>query len=143
MDTEMFLLDLKRNINEFQTQDIRIALEPPPTTALSSSLPGVINNESTYKIFEIICNVIPRSALPADAKEDRLDTEFKRINPTKLFQDSNQKESYRNRIAGVMQPRDTEELANLENQMQLDKTDPFLEQKYNECLKKCVCLELV
>lgn len=143
MDAEMFLLDLKRNINEFQTQDIRIALEPPPTTALSSSLPGVINNEGTYKIFEIKCNIIPLHALPADAKEPRLDTEFERIQPAKLFLDVNKKESYKRRIAAVMLPRDAEEIASLENQMQLDKTDPFLEQKYNECLKKCICLELV
>ena len=112
-------------------------------TALSSSLPGVINNESTYKIFEIKCNIIPLSALPADAKEPRLDTEFERIQPEKLFKDVNKKESYKRRIAAVMLPRDAEEIANLENQMQLDKTDPFLEQKYTDCLKKCICLELV
>lgn len=49
LDMEAFEVDLKRNYNEFQTQDIRLPIEE-------------------YKIFEIKCNEIPVHALPAGAK---------------------------------------------------------------------------
>jgi hypothetical protein len=62
MDEELFLCELKRNINELQTQDIRVSMQD-------------------LKIFEIKCNKIPISALPAGTKEPRLLTEFVKINP--------------------------------------------------------------
>ena len=43
-----------------------------------------------------------------------------------------------------MLPKDLEEIKKIENQMQLDKNDMLgLKQEYDQCLKKCVCLELV
>jgi hypothetical protein len=60
-DEEIFLLDFKRSLNEFQTQDLRISLDD-------------------YKIYEIKCIEIPITALPAGAKCPRYDTEFDKIN---------------------------------------------------------------
>jgi len=62
LDIEGFMVEMKRNINEFQTQDIRIAMDD-------------------IKMFEIKCNKIPISALPAGARSPRLLTEFEKINP--------------------------------------------------------------
>ena len=56
------MLDLQRNINEFKTHPIFISMDD-------------------LKIFEVKCNIIPVAELPVGAKEDRLDTEFDRINP--------------------------------------------------------------
>ena len=62
VDPEIFHLDIKRNINEFQTQDIRITLDD-------------------YKIFEIKCIELGAHQLPF-GEEARKDTEFDRINPS-------------------------------------------------------------
>ena len=119
----MLKLDMLRNINDFPTdlQDIRINLEE-------------------YKVFEIIKYTTPISHLPAGATEPRLDTEIERINhktPESQFS------SYKNRIAGVMIPKDPEQMQKIETKMALNKLDHALKDEYQECLKKCVCLELV
>jgi hypothetical protein len=52
--------------------------------------------------------------------------------------------NFKYRIAGVMLPKDLAEIQKIENQMQLDKNDMLgLKQEYDQCLKKCVCLEMV
>lgn len=123
LDPEIFMLDLQRNINEFQVQDIRISLDD-------------------CKVFEIKCNTIPISALPAGAREPRLDTEFDKINPQSKNLESLMA-NYKGRIAGVMLSRDPEQIQKIETQMALNKNDMQLKQDYEACLKKCVCLELV
>ena len=40
-------------------------------------------------------------------------------------------------------PKDVEELRKIENSMLLSKTNMDLKQEYEDCLKKCICLELV
>ena len=94
------------------------------------------------KIFEIKCNKIPISALPAGTKEPRLLTEFVKINPNHPNIKSLMA-NFKFRTAGVMHPRDLQELQKIENRLQLNKNDMGLKQEYEECLKKCVCLELV
>lgn len=79
--------------------------------------------------------------LPFGQKE-RKDTDFERINPqsanivTKMA-------TYKRRIAGVMMPRDLEEIRKIENKLQLSKHDIALKQEYDQCLKRCVCVELI
>ena len=51
--------------------------------------------------------------------------------------------SYKRRIAGVMMPRDLEEIRKIENKLQLSKHDITLKQEYDQCLKRCVCVELI
>lgn len=93
-----------------------------------------------YKIFEVKCNIIPLSSLPAEATAPIHETEFDKINPLNTSQMNN----FKYRIAGVMLPKDLAEIQKIENQMQLDKNDMLgLKQEYDQCLKKCVCLELV
>lgn len=62
LDPEIFMCELKRNINELSPTDVRIPLQK-------------------LKIFLIKCIKIPISALPAGTKEPKLLTEFLRINP--------------------------------------------------------------
>jgi len=50
---------------------------------------------------------------------------------------------FKGRIAGVMIPRDAEEISKVENLLQLNRNDMTLKQEYEECLKKCICQELV
>ena len=51
---------------------------------------------------------------------------------------------FKNRIAGVMLPRDQLEIAKIEKEMENESSDKLaLKQEYDKCLKKCVCLELV
>ena len=42
-----------------------------------------------------------------------------------------------------MMPKDVDELRKIENMMLLSRTDLELKQQYEDCLKKCICLELV
>jgi len=65
------------------------------------------------KIFEVKCNTVPVSELPVGAKEARLDTEFDKINPQNKSLDD-LKNSFKYRIAGVMMPRDPENMEKLE-----------------------------
>lgn len=60
MDPDTMMLDLLRGINEFQTHDIRLSMED-------------------YKIFEVKCNIIPLSSLPAEATAPIHETEFDEI----------------------------------------------------------------
>jgi len=123
LDPESFLIEMKRNSNEFQVQDIRIPLEE-------------------LKIFEIKCTKIPISALPAGARYPKLLTEFEKVNPSSTNICS-QMAGFKSRIAGVMLPRDSQELSKIENLIQLNRNDMMLKQEFEECLKKCVCVELV
>ena len=41
---------------------------------------------------------------------------------------------YKNCIAGVMLPRDIQEMQKIENRMQLSKNDMTLKQEYENCL---------
>jgi len=65
------------------------------------------------KIFEIKCNTIPISALPAGATQPLLDTEFHKINPQNKKLESLMA-SYKGRIAGVMLSRDPEQMQKIE-----------------------------
>ena len=91
MDPDTMMLDLLRGINEFQTHDIRLSMED-------------------YKIFEVKCNIIPLSSLPAEATAPIHETEFDEITPQ-----SNRLNNFKYRIAGVMQPRDLVEIQKIEN----------------------------
>ena len=42
-----------------------------------------------------------------------------------------------------MLPRDIQEIQKIENRMQLSKNDMSLKQEYENCLQKCICVELV
>ena len=123
VDEDVFLLNVKRELNEFQVSSLRLNLDD-------------------YKLFEIKCNEVPLSDLPAGAKAPRFDTEFEQVN---LHSPgiSAQMNGYKKMIAGVMQPGNPEELARIEAQMALNRTDMKLKQEYEECLKRCVCLELI
>jgi len=123
LDIETFELEMKRNINELKTQDLRIPVDQ-------------------LKIFEIKCNKIPKSARPAEATGDLLLTEFERILPT-LGNLNDLMAAHKFSIAGVMLPRDLQEIQKIETRMQLNKNDMSLKQEYEECLSRCICLELV
>lgn len=58
-----------------------------------------------YKIFEVKCNIIPLSSLPAEATKPIHETEFDEITPQ-----SGNLNSFKYRIAGVMQPKDIVEI---------------------------------
>lgn len=94
------------------------------------------------KLFEIKCNEVPLTDLPAGAKAPRFDTEFDQINIHAPGIQS-QMSGYKKMIAGVMQPANPEELARIEAQMAINRADMTLKQEYEECLKRCVCLELI
>ncbi len=96
-DEDIFLLDFKRSLNEFQVQDIRISLDD-------------------YKIYEVKCIEIPITALPFGAKYPRYDTEFDKINQYSP-NINNQMLGYKKRIAGVMQPKDLREFQEIEAQI--------------------------
>lgn len=93
-------------------------------------------------MFEIKCNEVPLTDLPAGAKAPRFDTEFDQINIHAPGIQS-QMSGYKKMIAGVMQPANPEELARIEAQMAINRADMTLKQEYEECLKRCVCLELI
>jgi len=63
VDEEVLFLEIKKELNEFATHDLRINLDE-------------------YKIFEIKCNEIPITALPAGAKAPEYETEFERLDPS-------------------------------------------------------------
>ena len=42
-----------------------------------------------------------------------------------------------------MMPQDPEKMAKIETKMALNKNDMTLKNEFEDCLKKCVCLELV
>ena len=96
VEPEILMLDIRKCINEFQTHDLRINLDD-------------------YKIFEIKCIKLDEEKLPYGQKP-RKDTEFERINPqrTDIAQHMN---TYKKRIAGVMMPRDLEEISKIENKL--------------------------
>lgn len=71
-------------------------------------------NLDEYKIFEIKCNEIPITALPAGAKAPEYETEFERIDPSPLDFSQGKMENYRNKIAAVMVPADLDELTRIE-----------------------------
>jgi hypothetical protein len=52
-------------------------------------------------------------------------------------------QNFKFRIAGVMLPKDVTEFQKIENRLTLNKNDMDLKQEYEECLKRCLCLELV
>ena len=66
-------------------------------------------------------------------------TEFEKLNP-KSIEDLNK---LRGRIAGVMMPKDPSQIERIESQIELDRDDVDLKMEYTECLKRCVCMELV
>ena len=47
------------------------------------------------------------------------------------------------KVAGVMYPKNLGEFLTIEDRLLLNKNDFTLKQEFEECLKKCVCLELV
>ena len=94
VDEEVLMLDLKRSLNEFQTQDLKLILDE-------------------YKVFEIKCNEIPIHSLPAGAKQPRYDTEFVRILPSEP-NIAAKMATYKRHIAGVMVPADADEFAKIE-----------------------------
>lgn len=69
-------------------------------------------------------------------------TKFERLNPSggKL---ANHIVGLKGSIAGVMLPRDAQEIEEVENSYMMNKTEKSLEQRYEECLQKCLCMELV
>lgn len=95
-----------------------------------------------YKVFEIKCNEIPITALPAGAKQPRYDTEFEKINPA-MPDIVSKMASYKKHIAGVMVPADADEFAKIEAQMSLDRSNIKLKQEFEDCLKRCICIELI
>ena len=117
------MIDLKRNINEFQTQDIQIPMDE-------------------YKIFKIECNRLEKSQLPVGASGPKQIIKFERIDPRNPNIDDLMSE-HKFKIAGVMMPRDLENFKKIENLMLINKNDLSLEQEFFECLKKCICLEMV
>ena len=123
VDEEGFMLDLTRQLNVFHPQDLRLLLDD-------------------YKVFEIKCNEIPITALPAGAKAPRFDTEFEKINPA-MPTIASKMASYKRHIAGVMVPADADEFANIEAQMTLDRSNIKLKQDFEDCLKRCICIELI
>ena len=96
VEADILQLDIKKSINEFQTHDLRISLED-------------------YKIFEIKCITLDEDRLPFGEKP-RKDTEFERVNPqsSDIVQQMN---NYKERITGVMMPRDLEEIRKIENKL--------------------------
>ena len=123
IEEDVLLLDIKRNLNEFATQDLKIDLEQ-------------------YKVFEIKCNEIPITALPAGAKAPRYDTEFEKINPLS-HNIASLMSGFKRKIAGVMVPADPDEFARIESQMALDRSNMKLKQEFEECLKRAICIELI
>ena len=80
-----------------------------------------------YKIFEVKCNIIPLSSLPAEATAPIHETEFEEITPS-----NSNLNNFKYRIAGVMQPKDMVEIQKIENQMQLKMNDMLgLKQEYD------------
>ena len=106
-DSELFMIDLKRNINEFQTQDIQISMDE-------------------YKIFKIECNRLEKSQLPVGASGPKQIIKFEKIDPRNANIDDQMSE-HKFKIAGVMMPRDLEKFKKIENLMALNKNDLSLE----------------
>ena len=67
MDPGTLQLDLLKNVNEFQIQDIRLPLE--------------VEGKDVYKIFEVKCSIRQESSLPAGFKGPLYETEFEKISP--------------------------------------------------------------
>mmetsp|Transcript_39027 Transcript_39027/g.59433 ORF Transcript_39027/g.59433 Transcript_39027/m.59433 type:complete len:148 (-) Transcript_39027:6-449(-) len=84
-------------------------------------------------------NIRQLSSLPAGQEAPSQRAEFERLD----LKSKEELQALKGSIAGVMMPKDKAKIQRLETQMELEKNELKLKIDHRECLKQCVCLELI